>query len=351
MALAAALAASAALVGASATAHAGPGPAPDDPEQPLAVTLETLSPAVVPKRGPVQVTGSVTNESDETWTNVNLYAFSSRRPITTPEGLAAALEVEPGTAVGRRVVAADTFDSVDDLEPGETAGFTLRVPRNLLDIPADEPGVYWFGVHALGTNVDGRDSSADGRARTFLAELGPDSPQLPVSLVLPMRRPVVHAPDGSIDEVDGWVRDLESEGRLRALLDFAEAGSDASLTWLVDPAVLDAVDRLAAGNPERSIAPTRPATTGPSEGASPSDSSSSPSEGTTGTTGAPTGAPRAPRPTPTARSRRGAPATTGLRARAAVLPPARPTPGRNAARRRPPTCGRSGRAGCSPTAR
>ena len=35
------------------------------------------------------------------------------------------------------------------------------------------PGVYWFGVHALGEGPDGRDEAADGRARTFLPLVPP----------------------------------------------------------------------------------------------------------------------------------------------------------------------------------
>ena len=246
---------------------------PADKDEALPIELDTLSPAVVPRQGAVQVTGSVRNASDETWTNVNLYAFSSDRPITEPTELAEAVRTDPTAAVGARVLAPGSFDTVGDLEPGDSAGFTLRVPRSALDIPLGRPGVYWFGVHALGTNDSGRDGVADGRARTFLSQVGPGSPQLPVSLVLPLRRPVVHDDDGSIDLVAGWARQLEPGGRLRALMEFASAGPDRALTWLVDPAVLAAAERLAQGNPPRSMAPTQPepgAT--PEDGASPGDS-------------------------------------------------------------------------------
>src|SRR5699024_1638978 len=56
------------------------------------------------------------------------------------------------------------------------------------------------------------------------------------------------------------LQSLSDGGRLHDLLEVAEAGADTSFTWLVDPAVLDAVARLAAGNPRRSLAadPTVP---------------------------------------------------------------------------------------------
>ncbi len=269
------------LLPGAAAAASGSGPstttsnrAPADPDQPLRIDLDTLSPAVVPQRGPVQVTGLVTNVSEETWTAVNLYVFSSARPLTTDDELADAVETDPGAAVGARVVDPGTFEVIGDLQPEESSGFTLRVPRSALDIPQGEPGVYWFGVHALGTTVDGRDQVADGRARTFLAQLDQQSPQLPVSLVLPLRRPVVHTPDGSLARVEAWTRLLEPGGRLRAQLDFGSLGSDRALTWMVDPAVLDAVDQLARGNPPRSIAPTRPPPGTSEGGASPSDAAS-----------------------------------------------------------------------------
>ena len=49
---------------------------------------------------------------------------------------------------------------------------------------ADEPGVYWFGVHALGTNAAGRDAVADGRARTFLPYVPPKDRGRPIDTAL-----------------------------------------------------------------------------------------------------------------------------------------------------------------------
>ena len=54
-----------------------------DPElSPLAVRLTSMSPAVLPKRGPLQITGTVTNRSDEAWREVSVYPFASSTPIT-----------------------------------------------------------------------------------------------------------------------------------------------------------------------------------------------------------------------------------------------------------------------------
>ena len=55
-----------------------------------------------------------------------------------------------------------TYDNIDRTSrPGETAQFAITVPA--LDLPSSgEPGVYWFGVHALG---DGRGRPRSGRRR------------------------------------------------------------------------------------------------------------------------------------------------------------------------------------------
>ncbi len=48
-----------------------------------------------------------------------------------------------------------TFDHLDELAPGESSTFTIRVPRSreISRGRASTPGVYWFGVHALGDSV------------------------------------------------------------------------------------------------------------------------------------------------------------------------------------------------------
>ena len=72
-----ALVAVTATLAAPGSAHARP-PAGD--ESPLAVTIDALAPAYIPNRGPIRITGSVTNNDDAPWTTVNVYAFIGRGP-------------------------------------------------------------------------------------------------------------------------------------------------------------------------------------------------------------------------------------------------------------------------------
>jgi hypothetical protein len=248
-ALAGLLTLGAATSGALAPAYAAPAEELD----PLLVHIDTISPEL-PRNGDVEITGTVTNVSDETFTRINLHAFSSQAPIPTATALAESVTIDPAEYVGQRVTVPGTFDTVDELEPGETASFTDTVPVELLEVP-DEEGVYWIGIHALGDSSVPRDAVADGRARTFIPRRPSGDASQEASVILSVRGRVWYAEDGRIGGVERWTRRLEEGGSLDAALDMADSAGDAPYSWLVDPAVLVALRRLSFGNPTRSIAP------------------------------------------------------------------------------------------------
>ena len=224
---------------------------------PLTLTIDTLSPASIPSRGTVRVAGTVTNTDSVVWRTVNIYSFISEEPMRTRAELADAVEVEESASVGKRIVDPGNFATVDAIEPGETTPFTLTVDADLLE--ADRAGVYWFGVHALGERGDeGRDEFfvADGRARTFLPRVPDRRPgQEPVAVGVPLRGNLEYAEDGSLEDLDRWVATLGLGGRLRSLVELGGSSGERTVTWVVDPALLDAVRQLAAGNPARSLEP------------------------------------------------------------------------------------------------
>lgn len=256
------VAAASLTAGATATpAHAAPvrtvaasAATPADEATPLEVTMDSLTPSTLPRKGKVRVSGSVTNLSDETWTDINLYAFASSTPMTSSAELAAAADTPTDAVVGERILDDGTYDSVDSLAPGESRSYSFAVPRSAIGV--SEPGVYWFGVHALGTSPAGFDLYADGRARTFLPLVPPTSRSVDTALVLPLRHLVAHVADGSLARVRGWKRDLSAGGPLHAIVELGTAGGSRTVSWLVDPAVVDAARRLAAGNPPRYLGPT-----------------------------------------------------------------------------------------------
>ena len=225
---------------------------------PLLVHLDSISPSILSDNDePITLTGTLTNQSAEPWTNINLYAFLSAGPIVDATSLAASAAIEADAYVGERIVTPGTEDTLDVVDPGQTADFDLTVPRSELRVT--EPGVYWLGVHAIGDSSVPRDQFADGRARTFIPLVphtpGNDPDTVEAAVVVPLRETVWLTPDGRVDRVGRWARSLDVGGRLLSILDAGDATNDVPLTWLVDPAVPAAVARLAAGNPPRSLIP------------------------------------------------------------------------------------------------
>ncbi|MFA6577386.1 MAG: DUF6049 family protein, partial [Nocardioides sp.] len=225
--------------------------------EPLAITIDTMSPSVVPRTGPITLTGTVTNADSETWSTISLYPFISSGPMTTEAELREAVEVPVDQDVGGRVFLDVPLDQVDELEPGESYDFTIVVPRSYYTVTS--AGVYWFGVHALAEGPVPRDQVADGRARTFLPYVPANAQgEIETALVIPLRRHVAFEADGSVAHVDDWERTLSEDGRMRGLVDFGDAADSSAVTWLIDPALPDVVRRLSVGNPARSLAPTLP---------------------------------------------------------------------------------------------
>jgi hypothetical protein len=240
---------------------------------PLSVHIDSLSRATLPRHGRLVVTGTVTNESSEVWQGINVDPLTSYSPITSRRALARAAATPEDTYLGERLTAPGTYARIGDLAPGDSAGFRLSLPARALQI-SGQPGVYWFAVHALGADAQGRDNYADGRARTFLPLLPPHASRLQAQadLVLPLRVPVRRDPTGALLDSSTWTTELAPGGLLDRELRFAESAHGQPLTWLVDPAVLQAADDVAHGNPPLSYG--EPAAPGLSPSPSPSPSAS-----------------------------------------------------------------------------
>lgn len=244
---------------------------------PLEVTMTTLSPAVVPKEGPVVVHGRVRNTTDETWTDVNVYACTSGSPLTTTHELRHAARATTDDVVCGRT---SVFTTIEEIGPGASAAYRLKVDREQLDI-SGQAGAYWFGVQAIGSSTAGRDALADGTVRTFLPLVGERVAGVPTaraafSLVLPIRARTLHTADGRLATPDTWAADLGPQGRLSNLLTLAEDAPAGGASLLVDPAVLVAVRQVAAGNPARDLgepvtAPTDDATPEDDDATTPAD--------------------------------------------------------------------------------
>ncbi len=264
---------------AAGSATGSPVGSADDYDPALTITIDSLNPSYVPRTGVLRVTGEVTNVDTVDWVDINVYAFLGNNAMTTAAEVADAAATDPTQGVGDRIIAPGTEDKIALIEPGKSAVFSLAIPRSELNV--SESGVYWFGVHAIGSSVtDPRDgaSVADGRARTFLPYVPASTPgSIKTALVVPLRRRLDFAPNGSLADPAAWGKTLAPGGRLRAAVDFGAAAGERPVNWLVDPALPDAVRRLSTGNGGRSLAPTTADPSDLDEPSAPEPSGSNPS--------------------------------------------------------------------------
>ena len=256
-------------------------------DTPLRVSIETLAPATIPQQGRVTLTGTITNESQRTWTDLNAYLLTSPEPIRSRGELARAVSTDADTPVGSRVADEGLYQRVGDLAPGASLPYRISVPRKDLGI-SGEDGVYWVGVHVLGAEDGVRDSVADGRARTFMPLLprpgsaAAERARTRLALVVPLKEPVHRGAAGRLLGLPGWQRTLAPDGRLDRLLRLGR-GNRRPVTWAVDPAVLDAAQSVARGNPPLDLSPSPGSGGGTSDGTGTSGSpspSQSPGSGT-----------------------------------------------------------------------
>ncbi|WP_299930247.1 DUF6049 family protein [uncultured Nocardioides sp.] len=265
---------------------AAPAPAaPAEDADPLVVHIDTMTP-VLPRTGNVEITGTVTNVSDDTFTRINMHPFSSESPILDALNLQQSATIDPAQFVGERVTVPGTFDTIDELAPGASARFSDSVPVELL-ATSGEPGVYWIGIHAIGDGAVPRDIVADGRARTFIPREPSGGGQArEASVILPIRSRVWYDEDGRVAGTERWAKRLAEGGSLDGVLDMADSAGSAPYSWLVDPAVLHALARLTGGNPPRNLTPDpdvpgqEPPPAEPSDGGEEGEESPAPAEET-----------------------------------------------------------------------
>ena len=243
------------LIAIGLTPLAGSTAVAAEEDTPLEVSVGSMSPSVIPRRGKITITGQVTNHSDTTWTDLNVYLLTSPEPFTTSDELEEASATDPALEIGGRLFTPGLYDEVGDLAPGSSTNYTLSVARKDLQV-SGAPGVYWLAVHVLGANDGLRDSVADGRARTFIPLMERKGPSTTMSLVVPVKATVKRRADGRLTNLGAWQELLSPDGRLGRVMELSGASVGVPLTWVVDPAVLDAARSVAADNPLMDAGPT-----------------------------------------------------------------------------------------------
>jgi hypothetical protein len=211
-----------------------------------------MTPSALREGETLALAGTVTNPDDHVWREVQAYMVISPSPLTSRSELAAAAGSPPESFIGDRILDLESFDRLGSIEVGATAAFSLEVPWGRLPISGAE-GVYTVGVQVLATDVDGtRDTvSALARARTFVALVDPTlvdaTSRIDLGLLWPLRYPVLRRGDGTYARGEALRAAFDLGGRLRRMVDLASTAGDVPLSLVVDPALLDAADDLAAG--------------------------------------------------------------------------------------------------------
>ncbi len=235
-----------ALAGLLLTIDTSSAPAAPAPVEALQIRLDRLSPAVLPRKGTVLVTGTVTNPTKDSWRELNVHLTTSPTAIATSEALATSYAEDDATLGLQRLQSPQAFTGIGDLKAGESRRFRIKVPRSALGLP-DQPGTYWLGAHVLGTSPDGRDDVADARVRTLVTQVAKRAKSSRIALTIPVRAVVRTHADGRPLHDEAWAAAFGPGGRLERLVRLIESGHARQLTIVADPAVVDLADRLGTG--------------------------------------------------------------------------------------------------------
>lgn len=218
----------------------------------LRISIKQLGSTYIERGEPVVIRAKVTNRSQHRWHRAKAYLVISGSPITDSDSIHAAARSSVETPSGHRVTDRGTFTRIGSLGKGESKSFTIRVPFRKLPIDRSN-GVYQVGVHILATDEKGnRDSDNTlGRTRTFMpyfSERNASRDPVDVSTVWPFTATIRRAPDGTYPDSDELIDLVSPTGRLGRLLALADDAMDRSITVLIDPALIEALSAIAAGN-------------------------------------------------------------------------------------------------------
>lgn len=208
------------------------------------VRIQHLQPTSLQPGRPIELSGVVRNTTQESWGEVQVSMLVSESPVTTPASLAEA-RADRGSLALRQVLAPGDFQALGDLAPGAQSTFTLR--NGWTDLPITRAaGVYVVGVEVRAFLEDGLRSEV-AETTTFIPLIGPEADAQPVELAMlwPLTVGVARAASGYAAPT--LARQLSANGRLTDLTELGARAEDFPLTWVVDPAVLDAADDMSDG--------------------------------------------------------------------------------------------------------
>ena len=205
---------------------------------PVRITITGLAPVALSTGTSLSMSGTVANAGLTTITSLSVRLTLSTVPITERKDLRKATATEGG--FGSIPLYATTTAVVDTLAPGAKASYRLAVDTDQLPLAA--PGVYVIGVEAVGFGTAG--FVILGTARTLIPYVPEPVPPVSVAWLWPLSTTPAQAPD---DVLLGDVipREIAPGGRLDDLVAAGELSP--SITWVIDPQVLQVTSEMANG--------------------------------------------------------------------------------------------------------
>lgn len=212
-------------------------------DTPVVVAITGVQPTAPGASGALVVSGLVANSGSGTISHphVALELGRGKQPLATRSDIATTLaRTGPTAADGKELTEAQPVQ-LNDLAPGASAPFQLTVQMG--DLKLDQSG----GVYELAVDVQDDNDQVVGIARTVLPYL-PDAKDIQPTKIATLW-PLTHAPEmvaqtTDTDQTpvlrdDSLAADLGPNGRLGQLVSIG--AKIPSLTWVIDPELLDTV--------------------------------------------------------------------------------------------------------------
>jgi hypothetical protein len=210
------------------------------------LSIESLAPSYLRPGTPVRVSGTVFNDSDGVWGDAQVGMLVSDSPFTSTADVGAASQADPFEEfTGEQVLAAGTFDDIGDISPGQSRSFSFTVPYRELGLSGAD-GVYWVGAELRVTDGNGLRGPV-ARTLTFMPQVSDPAraPAVDLAMLWPLMAPVPW--NGREFVEDSLSRQFALGGQLRLLAELGASAGNTPLTWVLDPAVLDAARRMSHG--------------------------------------------------------------------------------------------------------
>ncbi|MDR0344319.1 MAG: DUF6049 family protein [Nocardiopsaceae bacterium] len=220
---------------------AGSAPTAGQPLPAVVIEITSISPGVARPRGPVTVSGYLTNTSSQAMAGLTVQLWSSDLQLSSRDAMTRYLSPAGGTGMDQPV--ASTLTSVPTLPPHATEHWSITLPPGQVGMSA-------FGVYPLAAQVSQSALQIDA-ARTFLVYWPGKSERTVLKrLTVAWVWPLIAAPEQAACRRSLLSGDLASavarRGRLNGLLaaGTSPAARRALVTWAIDPALLSEVGTM-----------------------------------------------------------------------------------------------------------